>query len=171
MGDETRVQIREVKKGVEAMGGVVERYMIRMLGPLGKKIQGATKAGRIMALAGVVVAVVGMALIAADALSFRTEMAKGELVVSRPVVNIREKASVKGKVAAKAEKGETLTYLATYEDWYKVRSKNATGWVARDMVEQGGNKSVVIVYEMKGYGIVLLAGLGLLILGIVQKKK
>ena len=46
MGNETIVQMREVKKGVEAMGSVVERYMIRWLGPLGRKISEATEAPR-----------------------------------------------------------------------------------------------------------------------------
>jgi hypothetical protein len=29
MGDETKVQIRDVKKGMEAMGSMLERYLIR----------------------------------------------------------------------------------------------------------------------------------------------
>jgi hypothetical protein len=171
MGDETKVQMREVKKGVEAMGSVVERYLIRWLGPLGRKISEATHTGRIMALAGVVAAAAGLVLILANAVSFRTELLKGVLVVSKQVVNIREKATVQAKVVAKAEQGERLSYLAASEGWYKVRLKEGTGWVSQDMVRHKGHRTAVIEYEMKGYGIVFLAGLGLLTGGIVQRQK
>ena len=40
MGDETRMQVRELKKGVEAVGGIAERYMIRWLGPSAERLQG-----------------------------------------------------------------------------------------------------------------------------------
>ena len=171
MGDETKVQVREIKKGMEAAGSVLERYLIRFLGPLGRRISEATQTGRIMALAGIVVVVVSLVLIALFALSFRTEIQKGVLVVSKQVVNIRDRASVKGKVVAKAEKGEPLSYIASAEGWYNVRATGGTGWVSSDMVERKGNRTVVIAYEMKGYGIAFLAGAGLFIAGILQKKR
>lgn len=171
MGDETKVQMREVQKGMEAMGSVAERYLIRWLGPVGGKIAEATQAGRIMALIGVITAAVGLVLIVANALSIRTEIVKGVLVVSKQVVNIRDKASVKGKVVAKAEKGEALSYLAAAEGWYKVRAKEGTGWVSQDVLERKGHRTAIIEYEMKGYGLVFLAGAGLFIAGILQKKR
>jgi uncharacterized protein YgiM (DUF1202 family) len=171
MGDETRVQVSEVKKGVGAAGSIVERYMIRLLGPVGRKIASATRAGRIMALIGVVGVVVGAVLIATNALSVRTEITKGVLVVAKPKANLRDKASLKGKVVAKAEQGERLSYLSSGDGWYKVRAKEGTGWIAQEMVERKGNKTAIIEYEMKGYGIVFLAGLALFIVGIAQKQK
>jgi hypothetical protein len=171
MGDETRIQAREVKKGAVAMGGIVERYLIRFLGPVGRKVQSSTKVGRIMALLGILAIVVSAVLIFANALTFRTEIVKGVLVVSKPVANLRSKPSTAGKVIAKAEKGETVSYLSSADSWYKVRAQAGTGWIAQDMVERKGNKAVVVTYEMKGYGTVFLAGLALLILGIVQKQK
>ncbi len=110
MGDETRVQIREFKKGMGAAGNVVERYLIRMLGPLGRKIAEATKAGRVMALIGVVAVAVSLVLI----------------------------------------------------------FTNAT-WIHAQ--EKKGHKYVYITYEKKGYGIAFLAGLGLFIVGVMQKKR
>ncbi len=50
MGAETKIQVREIKKGMEAAGSAQERYLIRFLGPLGRKISEATQTGRIMAL-------------------------------------------------------------------------------------------------------------------------
>lgn len=110
MGDQTVVQMREIKKGVGAAGNIVERYMIRILGPVGKKIAEATKAGRIMALLGVVTIVVSVVLIFTDATWFRT-------------------------------------------------------------FEKKGHEYVYITYEKKGYGIAFLAGLGLFVVGVLQKKK
>jgi hypothetical protein len=130
----------------------------------------ATQTGRIMALVGLATIVVSLVLILVFALSFRTETVKGVLVASKQVVNIRNRASVKGKVVAKAEKGESLSYISSAEGWYKVRATGGTGWVSQDMVERKGNRTVVIEYEMKGYGIVFLAGMGLFIAGILQKE-
>lgn len=171
MGDETRIQAREVKKGAVAMGGIVERKMIRWLGPVGRKIQGATQVGRIMALVGIAAIVVSVVLIFANALSYRTEVVKGVLMVSKPVANLRAKPSVKGKVVAKAEQGATLSYISSTEGWYKVRAQAGTGWISQDMVGRKGNEAVVVTYEKKGYGIAFLAGLAFFILGIVQKQK
>jgi hypothetical protein len=74
-------------------------------------------------------------------------------------------------VVAKAEQGERLSYLSSGDGWYKVRAKEGTGWIAQEMVERKGNKTAIIEYEMKGYGIVFLAGLALFIVGIAQKQK
>lgn len=171
MGDETKIQVREIKKGMGAAGSVVERYLIRFLGPLGRKISEATRTGRIMALAGILAVAVSIVLIAVFALSFRTEVKKGILVVSKQVVNIRDRASAKGKVVAKAEKGDALSYSASAEGWYHVRATGGTGWVSQDMVERKGNRTVVIEYEMKGFGIAFAAGAGLFLAGILQRKK
>ena len=171
MGEETKIQVREIKKGMEAAGSVLERYLIRVLGPLGRKISEATRTGRIMALAGIVTVAVSLVLIAAFALSFRTDVRNGVLVVSKQVVNIRDRASAKGKVVTKAEKGETLSPLSSADGWYHVRATGGTGWVSRDMVEWKGNRAVVIEYEMKGFGLAFLAGVGLLVAGILQERK
>ncbi len=81
-GDQTVVQMREVKKGMGAAGGIIERYMIRLLGPVGKKIAEASQAGRIMALLGVVAVIVSLVLIFTDATWIRTSQTKGRQFVN-----------------------------------------------------------------------------------------
>lgn len=108
MADETRVQVKEVRKGMEAAGSILERYMIRLLGPLGRRIEAASRTGRIMALIGVVVAIVGLVLIFMNSLYFSSVVRRGLRVVN-------------------------------------------------------------ITYQMEGYGIVLLAGIALFVVGILQK--
>ncbi|HAR45925.1 MAG: hypothetical protein A2X56_10925 [Nitrospirae bacterium GWC2_57_13] len=110
MGDETKVQMREVAKGVEAVGGIVERYLIRILGPLGRKISQASKTGRYMALAGVVTILVSSILIYMNSLYFSTTVARR------------------------------------------------------------GVKTLIIRYQMEGYGIPLLVGIALFVFGIMQRK-
>lgn len=81
MGDQTVVQMRDVRKGMGAAGGIVERYMIRMLGPIGKKIAEASRMGRVMALLGVVTIIVSLAFIFTDATRFSTTEKKGRQFV------------------------------------------------------------------------------------------
>lgn len=76
MGDETRVQMKEMQKGAEALGGIAERYLIRFLGPLGRRIAQSSKAGRLMALAGVVTVIVSGILIYINSLWFGTSVAR-----------------------------------------------------------------------------------------------
>ncbi len=77
MGDETKVQMREVAKGAAAMGNVVERYMIRFLGPVGRKIAAANKTGRTLALIGVVAVLVSVVYgLSSDALRYGIAHAK-----------------------------------------------------------------------------------------------
>jgi len=82
MGDQTIVQMREVTKGMGAAGNIVERYLIRVLGPIGKKIAEASKAGRVMALLGVVTVIVSLALIFTDATWFKVSKSRGRQFVN-----------------------------------------------------------------------------------------
>lgn len=81
MGDETRIQAREVKKGAEALGGIAERYLIRLLGPLGRRIEQSTKAGRYMALLGVLSIIVSGILIYIHSLAVHTETTRKGLKI------------------------------------------------------------------------------------------
>ena len=82
MGDQTVVQMREITKGVGAAGNIVERYLIRVLGPLGKKIAEASQVGRVMALAGVITVVVSLSLIFTNATWFKMSQSKGRQFVN-----------------------------------------------------------------------------------------
>lgn len=82
MGDQTVVQMREITKGMGAAGNIVERYLIRVLGPLGEKIAEASRVGRVMALLGVVTVVVSLALIFTDATWFKMSRSKGRQFVN-----------------------------------------------------------------------------------------
>jgi len=82
MGDQTIVQMREVTKGMGAAGNIVERYLIRVLGPIGKKIAEASKVGRVMALLGVVTVIISLALIFTDATWLKVSKSKGRQFVN-----------------------------------------------------------------------------------------
>lgn len=56
-------------------------------------------------------------------------------VVKAQTVNIRSQPSLKGRVLAKAERGEILKTLGRNDDWVKVKQEGGpTGWVARRLV-------------------------------------
>ena len=82
MGDQTVVQMREITKGVSAAGNIVERYLIRVLGPLGKKIAEASQVGRVMALLGVITIVVSLSLMFTDATWVKMSQSKGRHFVN-----------------------------------------------------------------------------------------
>ncbi|MEK6744624.1 MAG: hypothetical protein AABZ15_13505 [Nitrospirota bacterium] len=82
MGDQTVVQMREITKGVGAAGNIVERYLIRVLGPLGRKIAEASQIGRVMALAGVITVIVSLSLIFTNATWIKTSQSKGRQFVN-----------------------------------------------------------------------------------------
>ena len=82
MGDQTVVQMREVTKGMGAAGNIVERYLIRVLGHIGKKIAEASQVGRVMALLGVVTVIVSLALIFTDATWFKVSKSRGRQFVN-----------------------------------------------------------------------------------------
>ena len=82
MGDQTVVQMREITKGVSAAGNIVERYLIRLLGPLGKKIAEASQVGRVMALLGVITVVVSLSLIFTNATWVKMSQSKGRQFVN-----------------------------------------------------------------------------------------
>ena len=82
MGDQTVVQMREITKGVSAAGNIVERYLTRVLGPLGKKIAEASQVGRVMALLGVITVIVSLSLIFTNATWVKTSRSKGRQFVN-----------------------------------------------------------------------------------------
>jgi hypothetical protein len=110
MGDETKIELQHVKQGAAAAGSIIERYLVRILGPLGRKIGESTPLGRTMAFVGLLAVVVSLVLILTNATWFRTQ-------------------------------------------------------------ERKGRKYVNITYERKGYGIAFLSGIGLVIIGTLQKEK
>ena len=167
MGDETRVQMREAKKGAEAIGNILERYLVRILGPLGRRIQTATPTGRILALSGVVVAIISIVIILFTSLKFDIAQPRW-LTVKKKTVNVRSKPSVRGKIVTKVYKGRKVKRLTSTKNWHKVRTRGKTGWIAKTMV--GGNRSLIMVYEMKGFGILFLVGIGLFVAGILQRR-
>jgi hypothetical protein len=82
MGDETKVEIRQVKEGMEAAGSIIDRYLIRILGPLGGKIAERAPLGRAMAFAGLLIAAISLVLILTMATRFSTQTRKGRNYVN-----------------------------------------------------------------------------------------
>jgi hypothetical protein len=82
MGDETKVEFQQVRQGVEAAGNILERYLIRVLGPLGRKIAESTPLGRAMAFIGMLAVAVCLVLILTNAMWFSTQERKGRKYVN-----------------------------------------------------------------------------------------
>ncbi len=170
MGDETRVQMREAKKGAEALGGILERYLIRILGPLGRKLESAGKQGRLMALIGVVIVLISLLLILFTSFSIKMQTKRNALVVSSRVANVRSKPSTRGKVLTKVYDGRRVGYKGKKGGWYKIRARGKTGWVKGSLLKWKGSKSIVARYDLNKYSVFLLIGAGLFAGGILQQR-
>ncbi len=110
MGDETRMDMQHVKEGAAAAGGIIDRYLMRILGPLGRRIGESSPMGKAMAYLGLLTVVVSLVLIFSNAMWFKTQ-------------------------------------------------------------ERKGRKYVNITYERKGYGVALLSGVGLVVVGTLVKDR
>ncbi|MEK6742412.1 MAG: DUF4388 domain-containing protein [Nitrospirota bacterium] len=162
-----------VRKGKQIAGSASD-LLRRTVAPRLESALGWVRAfspdGRAMMLAGITVTVVGIALILLFTLSFDT--AGGDLVVTGRVVNIRAKPSTTAKVVAKAGKGETLSPVSSREGWHEVRTRTGgTGWVSQRLVERKERKGPGVSYDMKGFELVLVAGLALIVVGIMRRRR
>lgn len=169
--DAAGILVRKAKKIAEAAGGMFHRYLKPLLGAVAGKVRAFSPDGRAMVFVGIAGIAAGIALIMLTTLSFHTKTTGSVLVVSKPVANIRAKPSTTGKVIAKTEQGETISYITSIEGWHKVRTKAGTGWISQKMAERKEKKGLAVKYDMKGFELVFIAGLALLILGIMRKKR
>jgi len=66
-----------------------------------------------------------------DSPEAQTPAASSKVEITGNSVNIRKTASTSADIVATAAKGDTLTYVATEKDWYKIKTSNGTvGYVA-----------------------------------------
>jgi hypothetical protein len=126
--------------------------------------------GRKMIFFGIGIIAAGIALILLTAFSSR--MSRSGLVVTGRVVNIRANPTTTAKQVAKVAKGETVSYVSTKEGWHKVRTRaGETGWVWHKLVERKETKGTAFGYGGIGGGLLFIAGVALLAVGIMRKRR
>ncbi|HAR45924.1 MAG TPA: hypothetical protein DCS05_07075, partial [Nitrospiraceae bacterium] len=171
MGNDRRGQGGHAARGIEVLGGFLERSVFPHLGALGAAIRRATPAGRIMAIIGLLAAAACDIMILADSVSIRVEDSRGALLAVKEKVLVRSRPSAKSASVVTVREGQRMTPLGYEGGWYKVRTRGTVGWVAQDMVARQGNKKAVIEYEMKGYGIAFFAAAALIAAGILLRQR
>jgi uncharacterized protein YgiM (DUF1202 family) len=160
----------KVKQLPSTAGSALRRSLMPLLGSAGGKVRKFSQDGRAMTFTGIAATAAGIVLILATTLSFQTKITGSVLVVSKPVALIRAEPSITGKVIAKTGKGETFPSLESAEGWYKVQAKAGTGWISEQVVDRKDKTGMAVVYHMKGYELVFLAGLALFVVGMVRRK-
>ena len=67
----------------------------------------------------------------------------GKLVylVTAPVVNVRSKPSMNGKIIAIVEEGMSLNVIEKKENWAKISVFNKTGWIANKLIKRELNNN------------------------------
>lgn len=168
---ETGTWVRKVNSIASAMSGSVRSYLTRLLGLVDRDIRAFVPDGRTMMLAGIAIITVSIVLLFTTALTFHTKTTGSVLVVTKPLVNIRENPSAGSMVITQAKKGDKLSYITSVGKWHKVLAPGGVGWISQYMVGQKDKKELAVKYEMTGYEIIFLGGLALFIAGIARRKK
>jgi hypothetical protein len=148
-----------------AKDGLVPRLKTALAG-----IRAFSPDGRVMIIAGISGIAAGLALILLTAYS--SDTSGSELMVTGRIVNIRANPATTAKVVAKAERGERVTALSFNEGWHEVRTKTGeTGWVWNTLVERNESADRGPGYHAAGCGLLLAAGLALLAVGIMRRRR
>jgi hypothetical protein len=159
-----------VRKGdrlVASATELVRRAVLRLKTAL-RKVRAFSPDGRALIYTGIAFIAAGTALMLLTTFSSRTR--ENDLVVAGRVANLRATPSTAAKVIAKTTKGETLSHISSAKGWHKVRTKaGSTGWIWEKLVEQKVPTVPTMGYAMTGFGLVLIAGLPLLIAGMMRK--
>ncbi len=150
-------------------GDLVRRTAAPRLEAARLRVRAFSPDGRALIIAGIAAIAAAAALLAMTAPAFRT--AGSELVVTGRVVNLRAGPTIASKVVAKAMQGDTLAALSFAQGWHKVRTKTGgTAWIWQSLVKRKGNTGPVELLGRAGFGLLLVAGLVLLVTGIRWKR-
>jgi len=126
--------------------------------------------GRAMLFAGIAAAAAGIALIVLFTLSFPA--AGGGLVITGKVVKLRAQPTTNAKVVVKIPQGEKVSQIEFKDGWHHVKTKaGETGWVWKNLVEQQANKGWAFKYRVTGFELMLLAGLALIAVGVMRRRR
>jgi Domain of unknown function (DUF4388)/Bacterial SH3 domain len=162
-----------VQKGKEiakAARDLFQRSIMPRFASAVHTVRAVSPDGRTLIYTGATGTATGIALILLFMLTSHSPT--NELLITGRVVNIRATPATNAKVAAKVDRGETLALLSSERGWYQVRTpKGATGWIWGKLAERKGNNGTAVIYGMAGAGFVLVAGLALLVTGIMRKRK
>jgi hypothetical protein len=162
--------VRAGKRLAAVAADLPRRYALPWLRTLWSRVRALSPDGGAMIFAGTGGIVVGMVLILLTTLTFRT--GGSELVVTGRVVNIRAKPSISAKVVTMAKHGETVSPITFKDGWHNVRTKaGETGWVWKSLVDRQEKKGLDVSYHMKGFELLLIGGLALLVMGIMRRRR
>lgn len=125
--------------------------------------------GRALIYAGAVGIAGGIALFLMTTLS--SQPSTSELVITGRVVNVRAMPEIEANVVVQVDRGETVSLISSENEWRQVRTQGgATGWIWFKLAQQKESKATSVVYGMMGSGLVLVAGLALLVMGIMRRR-
>jgi len=153
------------RSAIDRVRGSVTPWLTTALG----KVRAFSPDGKALIYVGIAVIAAGAVFILLIAYSSRTSVS--ELLVTGRIVKIRANPTTTAKVVTKVERGATITSLSFNDGWHEVRTPAGDkGWVWQSLVERKETKGVAPGYSMLGFGLLLVAGMALLITGIMRKR-
>lgn len=169
----TEITVAALQKGKEltvAAGDLFRRSIMPRLMSAARAIRAFSPDGKALIYAGAAGIAAGIALILLITLT--SQPPTNELVITGRVVNVRATPAIKAKVVVKIARGETVSLLSSEEGWHQVRTQGgATGWIWNKLAERKESKGSGVIYGVTGSGFVLVAGLALLVIGIMRRRR
>ena len=162
-----------VQKGKHYAGHAsdrMRRQVIPWLKTAGSRVRDFSPDGRAMIYAGSGGIAAGIGLLLLFTLAFGTP--GSELMITGRVVNLRAKPTTAAKVVAKVERGDTVAEVSFAEGWHEVRTEaGETGWIWQNLAERKESKGPSVNTGTIGAGLVLIAGIALLVVGMMRRRK
>lgn len=158
--------VRKTKQIAGSAADLLHRHVTPSLRTAWNKARAFSPDGRVLVFVGIGGIAAGIILLL---LAFQA--AGSELRVTGRVVNVRAKPTTSSTVVAKVERDDTVSPVSTAKGWHEVRTKTGdTGWIWHTLVEQKKNSGLAVIWAMTGSGFVLVAGIALLIVGIMRRR-
>ncbi|MGA1795093.1 MAG: SH3 domain-containing protein [bacterium] len=172
---DAQIAVKSTQQGavytIILLGKFLKGIYLRTLGAFWHHFKRSTLLGKLFILVSLCAAIGVIFLASKDAIDFSVSNSEFILVTGTRA-NIRESNTTKTQVIEQVTNGEQLTRKGESEGWWYVEGTDweKPGWISKDVSTLEKKKVLSVNYQMKGYGIALLASLILMIAGFNLKR-
>ena len=162
---------KEAANAIILLGKFLKGIYLNIFGAFWHHFNESTLLGKLLILVSLVAAIGVIFFAGKNAIDISVSNSEFILVTAARA-NVRESNTTKTKVFEKVTNGEHLTWKGESEGWWYVEGKDweKAGWISKNLATFEKKKVLTLNYEMKGYGIALLASLMLMIAGFNLKR-
>jgi len=172
---DAQIAVKSTQKGavytIVLLGNFLKGIYLNTFGAFWHHFKKSTLLGKLFILVSLCAAIGVIYLASKDAIDISVSNSEFILVTGARA-NIREINTTQAKALKMVENGEHLTRKGESKEWWYVEGTDweKPGWISKDLSTLEKKKVLKVNYEMKGYEIVLLASLMLMIVGFNLKR-